>query len=93
MEYCFDRHVELYGLPKNKLQQVSAPSLGEKSVSNADLEAPGELSSIAAKVPLNGLNAARTCREDMLYSVASLFLVCGMARLCVPSFGFSSAGE
>lgn len=72
MEQCVERHVELPKIPRERLTFAAAPSLDEKELRGADYDNLGELSTIAAKVLMNILFAARMSRHDLLQPATSL---------------------
>lgn len=72
MEQCVEGNLELASIPRAKLNAASTPSLEERSIASKDFEGPDYVSSIATKVLMNILYAARVDRLDLLQSVTAL---------------------
>ena len=72
MEQCVERYLDLSGAGVGSLKAVATPGVDDHSFNPDDWNESGKLASIAAKVIMKILYAARMYRFDLLHSVNSL---------------------
>ena len=70
LQQCVEKYGALAGIEEKKLKVAPTPFLDDSSSSES--EEKGQLSSVAAKVLMKLLYAARMCRYDLLRAICSL---------------------
>ena len=71
-EQVVEAYCELADVPKAKLRNVTTPSLSEALMSDEDLQQPGTLSHVAAKVLMKALWLGRLARPDLCFIIGRL---------------------
>ncbi|CAE7489935.1 unnamed protein product [Symbiodinium natans] len=71
-EQVVEAYCELADVPKAKLRNVTTPSLSEALLSDEDLQQPGTLSHVAAKVLMKALWLGRLARPDLCFIIGRL---------------------
>ncbi|CAE7244859.1 RPS6KA5 [Symbiodinium natans] len=78
-EQVVEAYCELADVPKAKLRNVTTPSLSEALMSDEDLQQPGTLSHVAAKVLMKALWLGRLARPDLCFIIGRLAEAIAMA--------------